>query len=151
MNLGRETATRAAKRLIMLPPFAPAAETCGARAQQSAMPVIGFLNPATSAEQMPDLLAAFWRGLGETGYVEGKNVAIEYRFTNWRPELMPELAGDLVRRNVNVIAAITPEVVAVVRNATTIHRCHRLGERSRCERICQELCAPGRQHDGNVS
>jgi putative ABC transport system substrate-binding protein len=89
------------------------------RAQQPGMPVIGFISPATSAEQMPDQLAAFRRGLAETGYVEGKNVAIEYRFTNWRPELMPDAAGDLVRRNVHVIFAPTPEAGAAVRNATT--------------------------------
>ena len=82
------------------------------------MPVIGVLEPATSAEQIPDLLAAFWRGLAETGYVEGKNVAIEYRFTNWRPELMPDAASDLVRRNVKAIFAPTPEAGAAARNAT---------------------------------
>jgi putative ABC transport system substrate-binding protein len=60
----------------------------GARANQPAMPVIGFLNPASGAEAIPNLVAAFRRGLVEAGYVEGKNLAIEYRFTNFRPELM---------------------------------------------------------------
>ena len=59
----------------------------GALAQQSAMPVIGFLNLADGRGD-PHLIAAFRRGLAETGYVEGKNLAIEYRFTNLRPELM---------------------------------------------------------------
>jgi putative tryptophan/tyrosine transport system substrate-binding protein len=76
---------------------AAAVRSFSAGAQQPAMPVIGFLNPATSAEHIPDLLAAFRRGLAEAGYEEGKNLAIEYRFTNFRPELMPEAAGDLVR------------------------------------------------------
>jgi putative tryptophan/tyrosine transport system substrate-binding protein len=51
--------------------------------------------------------------------VEGKKLAIEYLFTNFRPELMPETAGDLVRLNVNVNFASTPEAVAAARNATT--------------------------------
>jgi putative ABC transport system substrate-binding protein len=91
----------------------------GARAEQPAMPVIGFLNPAPAAEAIPLLVAAFRRGLAEAGYVEGKNVAIEYRFTSFRLELMPEAAGDLVRLNVNVIFAPTPEAGAAVKNATT--------------------------------
>ncbi len=89
-----------------------------ARAQQRAMPVVGFLSPVT-AEATPHLLAAFRQGLAETGYVEGKNLAIEYRFANFRLELLPDLAGDLVRRNVNVIFAPTPETVVAARNATT--------------------------------
>jgi putative tryptophan/tyrosine transport system substrate-binding protein len=91
-----------------------------ARAEQPAMPVIGLLSPnLAAAKAIQHLLAAIRRGLAEAGYVEGKNLAIEYRFTNWRPELMPEAAGDLVRRNVNVMFAATPEAVAAVRNATT--------------------------------
>jgi putative ABC transport system substrate-binding protein len=89
-----------------------------ARAQQPAMPVVGFLSPVT-ADATPHLLAAFRQGLAETGYVEGKNLAIEYRFSNFRPELLPEAARDLVRRNVNVIFAATPETVVAARNATT--------------------------------
>ena len=89
-----------------------------ARAQQRAMPVVGFLSPVT-AEATPHLLAAFRQGLAETGYVEGKNLAIEYRFANFKLELLPDLAGDLVRRNVNVIFAPTPETVVAARNATT--------------------------------
>jgi putative tryptophan/tyrosine transport system substrate-binding protein len=96
-----------------------AAWPLGARAQQRARPVIGFLNPAPGAEAIPNLVAAFRRGLAEAGYVEGKNLAIEYRFTNFRPELMTEAAGDLVRLNVNVIFAPTPQSVAAVRNVTT--------------------------------
>jgi putative tryptophan/tyrosine transport system substrate-binding protein len=90
-----------------------------ARAQQPAMPVIGFLNPVPGAEAIPHLVVAFRRGLAEAGYVEGKNLAIEYRFTNFRPELMRQAAGDLVRLNVHAIFAIAPEAVAAARNATT--------------------------------
>ena len=95
-----------------------AAWPLGARAQQPAIPVIGFLNIA-AAEAIPAPLAYFRRGLAEAGYVEGKNLAIEYRFTELRPELLLEAARDLVRLNMNVIYAATPEAVAAVRNATT--------------------------------
>ena len=57
--------------------------------------------------------------MGEARFVEGKNFAIEYRFTNFRPELLPEAAGDLVRLNGNAIFAIAPDAVAAARNATT--------------------------------
>ena len=82
------------------------------------MPVIGFVS-AGAESSAAHLLVAFRQGLAEAGYVEGKNLAIEYRFTNFRPELLPEAAGDLVRLNVNVIFAITPEAVAAARNATS--------------------------------
>ena len=87
-----------------------------ARAEQ--MPVIGFLNPLPGAETIPDLIAAFQRGLAEAGFQEGKNLAIEYRFTNFKPELMQQAASDVVRRKVNVIFAPTPEAGAAARNAT---------------------------------
>ena len=89
-----------------------------ARAQQPAMPVIGFLSPGRRPKQSRILLAAFRRGLAEAGYVEGKNLAIEYRFTNFKPELMHEAARDLVRRNVDAIFAF-PEAIVPARNATT--------------------------------
>jgi putative tryptophan/tyrosine transport system substrate-binding protein len=85
--------------------FAAAAWPLRVRAEQPAMPVIGFLAPAPTAEAIAHLIAAFRRGLAEAGYVEGKTLAIEYRFTNFRPELIPELAGDLVRLNMKVIFA----------------------------------------------
>src|SRR5262249_2024699 len=75
-----------------------------ARAQQPTMPVIGFLN-GLGQNDRPNLLVAFRRGLGEAGYVDGRNVAIEYRFAESRYDRLPILAADLVGRNVNVIAA----------------------------------------------
>jgi putative ABC transport system substrate-binding protein len=87
-----------------------------AGAQQPAMPVIGYFSESSEAAH---LTAAFRRGLAEAGYVEGKNVAIEYRFANFRPELLSGAVSDFVRLNVNVIVAPTPNAVAVARNATT--------------------------------
>jgi putative tryptophan/tyrosine transport system substrate-binding protein len=96
---------------------AAAAWPLAARAQQQPMPVIGFLSPLPSGEPPP--FAAFRRGLAEEGYLEGKNLAIEKRFANFRPELLNEAAGDLVRLEVNVIFAAYPEALAAARNATS--------------------------------
>jgi putative tryptophan/tyrosine transport system substrate-binding protein len=79
----------------------------GASAQQPAMPVIGFLASRAPAED-PHLLAAFRRGLKEAGYIEGQNVASEYRFAENQYDRLPALAADLVRRQVAVIVANGP-------------------------------------------
>jgi putative ABC transport system substrate-binding protein len=75
-----------------------------ARAQQSQMPVVGYLNTRGPGDD-PQLLAALRRGLKEAGYVEGQNVAIEYRFAENQYDRLPAFATDLVRRQVAVIAA----------------------------------------------
>jgi putative ABC transport system substrate-binding protein len=75
-----------------------------ARAQQPTMPVIGYLGATTSTER-PERLRAFRRGLGETGFTEGQNVSIEYRWAEGHYDRFPDLALDLVRHRVAVIAA----------------------------------------------
>ena len=87
------------------------------RARAEQMPVVSFLDPAPV--QVPHLIAAFRQGLAAEGYVEGKNIAIELRSTGFRLELMREVAGDVVRRKVNVIFAIGPDAVATGRSATS--------------------------------
>jgi putative ABC transport system substrate-binding protein len=90
-----------------------------ARAQQSAVPVIGFLG-LTTPVAFADFVAAFQRGLGQGGYVVGRNVAVEYRWAQGRFDRLPELADELVRSGVTVIAAMgTPATGLAAKSATT--------------------------------
>jgi putative tryptophan/tyrosine transport system substrate-binding protein len=98
-----------------------AAWPLSARGQQPAMPVIGYLNGA-SAAQFTHLLAAFRNGLGERGYAEGRNVAIEYRYADGQYDLLPGLAANLVSQRVEVIVATagTPTIRAAKAATSTI-------------------------------
>jgi ABC-type uncharacterized transport system substrate-binding protein len=97
-----------------------AAWPIAARAQQTAMPVIGYLD-SRLPDAITDRLRAFRQGLKDVGYVEGENLAILYRLANNQDHLLPELAVDLVRRGVAVIAAAgTPSTLAAKAATTTI-------------------------------
>src|SRR5262249_759601 len=93
------------------------------RAQQSAMPVIGFLHIGKADAYINNALAAFRRGLGETGYVETQNVTIEYRFAENKLDRLPALAADLVRQHVAIIVVLSggaPTALSAQASTSTI-------------------------------
>jgi ABC-type uncharacterized transport system substrate-binding protein len=96
-----------------------AAWPLAARAQQPAMPTVGFLRSATLAD-VPHWVTAFRQGLKEAGFVEGQNVAIEYRSADNQPDRLPALVTDLIRQPVAVIVGNTPAALAAKAATTTV-------------------------------
>jgi putative tryptophan/tyrosine transport system substrate-binding protein len=89
-----------------------------ARAQQRPMPVIGFLSPQSADDDYKNITVPFLQGLRETGYVEGQNVSVQYRWAENQPDRLPALAADLVRRRVAVIVAAGTTAALAAKVAT---------------------------------
>src|SRR5262249_46509541 len=94
-----------------------AAWPLAAHAQQGAVPAIGFLHPA-SIEAFDENMRGYCNGLKETGYIEGENVAFEFRWADGQLDRLPELAADLVRRRVAVIATASPPAAFAAKKAS---------------------------------
>jgi putative ABC transport system substrate-binding protein len=105
--------------LTLLSTSAAAAWPFSARAQQVAVPVIGWLNGTSPGGPYVGYVAAFLQGLRETGFVDGRNVAIEYRWAHDQPDRLAALADELVRNRVSVIFANTPAALPAKRATTT--------------------------------
>ena len=117
-----------------------------ARAQQPGMPVVGFLR-STSLANAAHLVDAFRQGLKETGFVEGQNVAIEYRSAEDQGDRLPVLVGDLVRRHVTLIVGNTPSVLAAKAATTTVPIVFASGDDPVKDGLIASLSRPG----GNVT
>ena len=120
-----------------------------ARAQQAAMPVIGFMSPRSPEDSVP-LVAAFRQGLGEIGFVEGQNIAIEFRWARGQYDLLPALAAELVRRRVAVLAGLggDPSALAATRATSTIPVVFGIGSDPIRAGLVESFNRPGRNVTG---
>jgi putative ABC transport system substrate-binding protein len=119
-----------------------------ARAQQQRLPIIGHLHPST-AQTVRERLDAFHRGLADQGYVEGRNLAIEYRWAEGHIERLPELAADLLHRPISVLAATggTPAALAAAAATKTVPVVFAMGGDPVALGLVASLAHPG----GNVT
>src|SRR5262245_44087099 len=117
-----------------------------ARAQQATLPIIGFINGASAKPYAPNV-NGFLQGLKETGYIEGQNVTIEYRWAEGQYHRLPEMAANLVRQRVNVIVANTQAVPAAKAATTTIPIVFLTGEDPVASGLVLSLNRPG----GNIT
>jgi len=125
----------------------------GVHAQRPTMPVIGFLSPATADDLHEDRVNAFRQGLGDTGFVEGQNVSIEYRWAENQNNRFPALAADLVRRQVAVIAVplSTPGALAAKAATSTIPIVFYVGSDPVALGLVANLARPGGNLTGVTS
>jgi putative tryptophan/tyrosine transport system substrate-binding protein len=139
------------RREFIVGASAVAAWPVAARAQQPAMPVVGFVNAASPGGSYPPV-PAFLKGLGETGFIEGRNVAIEYRWAEGHYERLPALMADLVQHKVSMIAATgTPAAVAAKTATATIPIVFEIGSDPVELGLVASLSQPGSNATGVVN